>query len=126
MSEALRCWRCGADTGLAPPIGRTEECRSCRTQLHVCRMCVHFSRGLPRQCAEQDAEEVREKTRANFCDWFRPSTSAYTGEFDGPEARARDELRALFGETTEVLSPSSDSPAEAFFDSPGARKPSAD
>jgi len=119
MSEPLRCWRCGSTLDLSLPLNRLDECAECRAELHVCRMCVNFARQLPTQCAEQDAEEVRVKDRANFCDWFRPAADAYSGEFSGPEQRARQQLDALFGgDSKPAASPAADdaaSAAEALF-----------
>lgn len=93
----LSCWRCGADLGeLSLPLGRLDECTACTIPLHVCRMCVHFDPGVARQCREDDAEEVREKERPNFCDYFRPSTDAFDPAKIDAETRARGELESLF------------------------------
>jgi hypothetical protein len=82
---------------LSLPLRRLEECRSCRVHLHVCRMCTHFAPRLPTGCDEQDAIEVRDKTSANFCDYFKPSATAFDAAQSGVEKRARVELDALFG-----------------------------
>jgi len=58
MTDQLQCWRCGASlAALRLPIGRTEECAACRSQLHVCRLCRSYDRTRPKQCREEDAEE---------------------------------------------------------------------
>lgn len=96
--SAIVCWRCGASlAALSPPFGRLEECPSCRSPLHVCRMCVSYDRSRPRQCREDDAEDVREKERPNFCDWFRPRPDAYDAAEAEAARRAAGELEALFG-----------------------------
>ncbi len=60
-------------------------------------MCVSFAPQFTRQCSEDDAEDVREKAQANFCDYFTPSETAYApGRMTGHE-RAEAELEALFG-----------------------------
>lgn len=83
----------------------------------MCRMCRHHDLGKAKQCREPMAEEVKDKTRANFCDWFQPATDAYAPAsaihgntrgalddlFGGPsgEAEKRDpksELDRLFGD----------------------------
>jgi hypothetical protein len=63
-------------------------------------MCVFFDPSVPKQCREDDAEEVKvqDKERANFCDYFKPSESAYDGSFSAGEQKAKGELAALFGE----------------------------
>lgn len=40
-------------------------------------MCIYFDSNVPRQCREDGAEEVREKDRLNFCDWYKPSDAAF-------------------------------------------------
>lgn len=98
MGDQLHCWRCGGSlAGLSLPLRRAEECPACRSQLHVCRMCLHFDRGRSRQCRQEDAEEVRTKDRANFCDYFRPSTQAFDGADAARDQAARDAANALFG-----------------------------
>ncbi|MDD3530439.1 MAG: hypothetical protein PHS77_11235 [Gallionellaceae bacterium] len=87
------CWRCGANLKVVPvPYGRRAECPACRAELHVCRMCRHYAPGKARQCMEPMAEEVKDKTRANFCDWFQPVRPATAAMPAG-----RGELDALFG-----------------------------
>lgn len=114
MGEKLHCWRCGGELALALPFGRLEECPACLAQLHVCRMCVNYAPRLPTGCAEQDAEEVRVKDRANFCDWYRPSASAYTGAESAAERQAREQLAALFGQAVDAGGVKQEpSPAEA-------------
>ncbi|HEX7081094.1 MAG TPA: hypothetical protein VF329_08785 [Gammaproteobacteria bacterium] len=99
MAPALACYRCGASlAALSLPLSRLDECPSCRTQLHVCRMCVHYAPRLTRGCDEDDAPEVRDRESANFCDWFAPSPHAFDPKGAAAEAAARAELARLFGE----------------------------
>ena len=66
------CWRCG--TGLEQlslPLSRLDECPECVVHLHVCRMCKNFDPAITKSCSEDDAEEVRDKQAANFCDYFK-------------------------------------------------------
>ena len=94
----LKCWRCGFDlASLSLPLSRQDQCPDCFVDLHACRMCTQFDKGVPRQCREDGAEEVKEKERANFCDWFSPSAAAFTGELAAAEAAARAQLDGLFG-----------------------------
>jgi hypothetical protein len=62
-------------------------------------MCVNFAPRLPTQCKEQDAPEVRDKAGANFCDYFKPSASAFDAAGRAAEDRARADLDALFGKS---------------------------
>jgi len=64
-------------------------------------MCVFFDSGVAEQCREDDAEEVKNKEGANFCDYFRPNHRAHDLTYAGAESRARAELDALFGAGTD-------------------------
>lgn len=98
MSTDLVCWRCGASlAALTLPLRRAEECPACRSDLHVCRLCRHYDRTRPKQCREDDAEEVRDKERANFCDYFKPRAGAFDAAGAAAEQQAKDTLAALFG-----------------------------
>ncbi len=118
MSESLHCYRCGASlAALSLPLSRLDECPDCRVELHVCRMCLYYDPAVSKQCREDDAEEVREKTRANFCDWFKPNPAACDPRFAEADARARDRLAALFGEADEDQdgdSPGTDAAEDLF------------
>ena len=103
MSNELSCYRCGASLEeLTPPISRQDECPSCTVYLHVCRMCQFFDPGVPKQCTEDDAEEVFEKERVNFCEWYKPSPVAFDPRQAQEENRARNQLASLFGEDEAV------------------------
>lgn len=95
----LACYRCGASlAALTPPLARLDVCPECSVELHVCRMCLHYAPREPTGCDEEDALEVRDKTRANFCDYFEPSPNAYDGADQAAEQHARAALGALFGD----------------------------
>jgi hypothetical protein len=98
MSHALRCWKCGTSLAeLSLPLRRVDECRSCGAELHVCRMCEFYDTRVAKSCRETIAEEVKDKERANFCDYLRPTESAYRPQQQSEAARAKAELEALFG-----------------------------
>lgn len=94
--EKLNCWRCGVEVTDEPlPLSRTAECRQCRAELHVCRMCEFYDTGKAHACREPVAEPVSDKTRANFCGWFRPRPGLQaTG--DGAAEAVRQRLDDLF------------------------------
>ena len=102
MTDALSCWRCGASIAqLSLPLSRLEECPDCGNYLHVCQMCRYFDPTVAKSCREDDAEEVKEKERANFCDYFKPRAGAYDAALGAAEQRARGELGTLFGDAAE-------------------------
>jgi excinuclease UvrABC nuclease subunit len=98
MTDSLLCYRCGTSLAdLSLPLTRLDECPDCTMQLHVCRMCVYYDPNVARQCREDDAEEVHEKARANFCDFFKPRGDAFTGQELTAEMQAKNQFAALFG-----------------------------
>ena len=99
MSHNIVCYRCGASLSvLSLPLSRRDECPQCQNYLHVCRMCLHYDPHVPRQCREDDAEDVKEKERLNFCDYFSPSENAFDASGKRAADRAASELDALFGD----------------------------
>ena len=118
MADQLRCYRCGASLAeLSLPISRQDECPSCSVYLHVCKMCEHYDPGVPTQCREDDAEEVFEKERLNFCDWFKPGYDVFDAARAKEEAEAKDALAALFDNGVEKPESQDDllSEAEKLF-----------
>ena len=98
----MNCYRCGASLAdLSLPFSRMDECPDCSVHLHVCRMCVFFDSTVPKQCREDDAEEVKaqDKERANFCDYFKPSDQVFDASFSAGEAEAKKDLAVLFGDS---------------------------
>jgi hypothetical protein len=97
MSHSICCYRCGESlAALSLPFSRQHECPACHNYLHVCRMCRYFDANVPRQCREDGAEDVKEKDRPNFCDWFKPSDSAFDADRKSVEDEAKSALDALF------------------------------
>lgn len=98
MTDVYRCFRCGATLEkLSLPLSQRDECPQCSIHLHVCRMCVFFDASVARQCREDDAEEVHDKEKMNFCEWFKPRQDAFDPARAEQAARAGSALEALFG-----------------------------
>ena len=101
MDHGLRCYRCGHSVAdLLLPLSRRDECPQCTIELHVCRMCQYYDPGVPDACTEDDALQVTDKARANFCDYFKPSNDVYSPVELDAELAARASLGALFGDDT--------------------------
>ena len=97
MSHNISCFRCGASlAAMSLPLSRQDECPECSVYLHVCRMCKDFDPSVPRQCREDGAEDVTEKDRVNFCDWFSPSETAFDAVGKDQADSARQSLDTLF------------------------------
>jgi len=98
-TTSLVCWKCGASLGDEPlPLARLAECRACNADLHVCRLCEFYDLRVARKCREPVADEVKDKERANFCDYFQPCPGAYVVSDSLPAQNARNQLDALFGD----------------------------
>ncbi|MFQ6006700.1 MAG: hypothetical protein ACE5OQ_14505 [Woeseia sp.] len=108
MADELKCYRCGASLEeLSLPISRQDACPACSVYLHVCRMCNFYDARVPKQCREDDAEEVLDKEKLNFCEWFKPGHEVFDAARAKQEAQAKDALAALFGES-DAAKPSRD------------------
>ena len=91
------CWKCGASLAdLSLPFSRREECRACRAELHVCRMCRFYDTRKAKSCAEPVADEVNDKQRANFCGYFEPAPGRFQPGGAATEP-GKSALEALFG-----------------------------
>jgi hypothetical protein len=93
----LVCWKCGASLAdYTLPLRRLEECRKCGAELHVCKLCEWYSISVAKHCRETIAEEVKDKERANFCDYFKPRENAFSTAAGDAGAKAKSELESLF------------------------------
>jgi hypothetical protein len=88
------CHACKKELSLGREVGRRDECTFCGADLHCCLNCKFYDPAAPKQCREPQAELVRDKAKANFCDYFvfgdraAPGTAA---EADGAR-KALDDL----------------------------------
>ena len=98
MAELLVCWKCGESIDyLTPPIARLDACKACEAEIHVCKMCVDYDTSYAHHCREPIAEEVKDKERANFCDFFKPKPGAYIAQDTSEADSALGTLEDLFG-----------------------------
>jgi hypothetical protein len=97
MDHGLVCWKCGASLAhLTLPVERRDECKQCRAELHACRMCVDYDTSLAKRCREPTAEEVYDKTKANFCGYYTPRPGAFVAQDQSPAELAKAALEAMF------------------------------
>jgi len=97
VDSELVCWKCGASLAEVPiPLARLSECLACAAELHVCRLCEFFDLKVAKQCREPVAEGVKEKDRANFCDYFNPRPDAYVAADESEAGKAKEGLTTLF------------------------------
>lgn len=87
------CYHCGTSFEFSRPIGRSDVCSECDRDLRVCRNCRFYSPGSHWDCSENIPEAVRDKERANFCDYFSPKAS---GGHSGSGVKKDDAARKAF------------------------------
>lgn len=96
-TDDVCCWNCGASLAVVPhPISRHEQCPECFEALHCCRLCRHYGPQITGHCDEERADPPVVKENANFCDWFQPSVSAFSGATINRRDGAENQLNALF------------------------------
>ncbi len=52
-------------------ISFRDECQKCGSDLHVCLNCLFYDTGKANSCREDSADYVRERDKANYCEYFR-------------------------------------------------------
>lgn len=72
------CFSCHKSNISQGSIGFRDECIHCRADLHVCKNCEFYDTKVYNECRETSADVVREKERANFCDFFSPGKNSST------------------------------------------------
>lgn len=94
MLAKLICFSCSKEIPLIGNVGRRDECPHCRADVHVCKNCDFYDPKVYNECRETQADVVREKDRANFCDYFTPRKGGSGAEDKRAALRAAAE--ALF------------------------------
>ena len=85
---AVRCFSCQTvNQTVDNKVGFRDDCESCGTDLHCCKCCRFYDTGAYNECRESSADIVREKERANYCEYFQPNEQ-------GSAADDQDKLRA--------------------------------
>ncbi len=94
------CWKCGRGIELAPGarVASRDACPQCDADLHSCRNCKFYDPSKNNQCAEPQAEWVREKGAANYCDYFSPNPVllAQGKRSSSPAENAKKKFDSLF------------------------------
>ena len=85
---SFRCFHCGSEISYVDRVGIREECGKCHSDAHSCKNCAFYDPKVYNECKEPQAEVVREKERANVCDYFQPGAGA------GGGGRSKEDLLA--------------------------------
>ena len=93
------CWKCGTEYKLPGSPGRLEACPQCGADLKVCLNCVSYDPRVAYQCRDRRADPVEEKHLANYCEYFEFVRRVFAPkEKESSEAKAREQLKKLFGD----------------------------
>lgn len=76
-------------------------------------MCDFYDPDVPKKCREDDAEEIPEKERVNFCEWFRPGEEVFDGKAAAQESQAKNSLAVLFDDAEDVAAAHADGTQDA-------------
>lgn len=90
------CHACKKELTVGREIGRKDVCASCGADIRCCLNCSFYDPAVSKQCREPAAELVKEKARANFCDYFSLSPKGNAAGRGGGQAAARKALDDLF------------------------------
>lgn len=94
MAVDVKCFSCGKLMSFPERVGLREECPQCKADVHVCKNCEFHDPKIYNECREPQSDPIRERDRANRCDFFRPKTD---GASAGDKAAAmKAAAEALF------------------------------
>ena len=90
----VQCFQCQQVNSSESRIGFREECLKCRADIHICKNCEFYDKKAYNECREPSAEVVREKERANLCEFFSPRAAGSSAGDEKNKLKAAAE--ALF------------------------------
>ena len=92
------CANCGKELNIEGRVSRSDLCPNCHAYLHSCINCEFYSPGAHNDCREPQAEYVRDKRGANFCEYFKFKRAKDKGKTGKSGTDARDAFKRLFGD----------------------------
>src|SRR5262245_7513060 len=90
------CHNCGRELKLIGKITRLDECPHCGAETHCCKNCRYLDPEQKKQCSEPQADLVRDKMKANFCDFYEPNNRVPLTSRGGAQSVNRDDVRKAF------------------------------
>ena len=90
-----RCFSCGHQFEETLKPFRSTVCPSCGADVRVCKNCRFYDPKAHWECRETVPEAVKDKERANFCDYFKLGENPITPTA-GSGNEARKEARSAF------------------------------
>lgn len=91
--KQIFCFHCKKKSPLLGVLGRRDECPFCKSDLHVCKNCLHYDTKSYNECREPSAEVIKEKEKANFCDYMVAKSD---GDQTDQAAQLKAAAEALF------------------------------
>ena len=77
MTHQVTCFSCGTVHSFVDRLSLKEECEKCLGDLHCCRNCRFYDPGSYNECKESSSDVVRDKERANHCDYFKVGAGTF-------------------------------------------------
>jgi len=90
------CYSCGAEIRVERKPARQDTCPKCGSDLHCCRNCRFYDPKAYHQYHEPQAEWVKDKEMANFCEYFEPREAPLAFDETSRREAARKKLQELF------------------------------
>jgi hypothetical protein len=95
----IACHHCKSTVEIPMAGGRSsvafrETCPSCTSDLHICLNCNLYDSAAHHECRESSAEWVKDKERANRCEYF--SATSATNDDQNTKNAAKSALDDLF------------------------------
>ena len=69
--SGISCYQCKKSLDIDYKIGFREECPHCSADLHICLNCEFYDESSYNSCREPSAENVKDKERNNYCEYFQ-------------------------------------------------------
>jgi hypothetical protein len=88
------CYFCGKT--IETEIFRSSTCPDCGRDLKICLNCKFYDPNVHWECRETIPEAVRDKERANFCDYFTYVDRNGPGRQEEKRKKARSQFDSLF------------------------------
>jgi hypothetical protein len=92
----ITCFQCHEVLKFVSHVGFREECTKCGADVHSCKNCEHYDAKVYNECKEPMADKVRERDRANYCEYFRARGLASTSSPDKAKTDLMAAAEALF------------------------------
>jgi hypothetical protein len=90
----MKCFKCSQEIIMDRKVFRQDTCPRCGSYLRTCLNCRFYDKVAYHECRESQADLVRDKEIANFCDYFEPRK--VQEQADDKTISARDKLNRLF------------------------------